>query len=146
MGKKILCPRFPTRESQTSNSQRVVGGWHVGLRAGASISIYIFQLLPMHAGYHCPCQCRSVTTTKLRQQRHGACQRLCLTWPVWTVLHLHFTVLCAGRVTLLGYAWLTWLAPKPICKQMCSSTPKHMHCLQEQVDALAKELVGKAIS
>lgn len=29
---------------------------------------------------------------------------------VWTVLHLHFTVLCAGRLTLLGYAWLIWLA------------------------------------
>lgn len=68
----------------------------------------------MHAGCHCPCQCRCRTTTKLRQRGHGACQRLCLTWPAWTVLHLRFTVPCAGRVTLLGCAWLTWLAPHPL--------------------------------
>lgn len=49
MRKKTLCPRFPTRESQTSNSQRVVGGRHVELKAGASISIYIFQLLHIPA-------------------------------------------------------------------------------------------------
>ena len=47
-----------------------------------------------------------------RQQGHDACQSalLWLTSPVRSVLHLHFTVLCAGRLTSLGCAWLIWLA------------------------------------
>lgn len=112
MGKKILSPRFPTTKSHTSSSQRMV--WRMTCRAERrSILLYLYLLV---AVWPCPCVPLSVQAQNnyKTQQGHEACQRLCLTWPAWTVLHLCFTVLGVGMVTPLGSTWLTWLAPNPL--------------------------------
>ena len=88
----------------------------MGLRAGAPFSVESLELHVRGHAYQAPQVPLSVLAQNSaithRQQGHEACQRglLWLTEPAWAVLHPRFTALCAGRLTLRGYAWLIWLA------------------------------------
>lgn len=120
MGKKIL---WFNRISDIQFSDWC-GGWHVGLRAGESFSIYIFQLLHIPARAR-PCQCRHRTTTKFSKCVEPGC-----VWHGLTQCGLCCTCVspCLAQEGWPLLAPLTWLAPNPLAAVAATRwAPPHPH-------------------